>query len=143
MSTVFKLVEQDAAGVAALLDQLKASPQWQEIATGMANQADPSNQRAPEERHQSSTADTESSLIDNRNESVTSLLSQLELPAINAISPSNSARVPAHQSSPVELEESRKNISFRAALPILSDLAEHKSFLSGVKKVGRWCSQCT
>jgi hypothetical protein len=119
-----------------LLDQLKASPQWQEIAAGIADQADPSSQ--PVERLNDSRPETEPSLNRDNNDSVASLLSQLECSANtnrNDAGPSNSAKGWARRA--VELEENRRNISFRAALPILSELAEHGSFLSAVKKVSR------
>jgi len=119
----------DAAGVVALLDQLKASPQWQEIAAGIiVDQADASSQPLPPEERPAGTEPSD------RNESVASLLSQLGLPAMNrSAGPTNLARV--SETRPAELEENRRNVSFRAALPILSELAEHESFLSGVKKL--------
>ena len=100
-----------------------------------------STQRQPEERiNHTKTGKTE--LADPNNESVASLLSQLEFPVMSpSAGPSNSVRAFAgrdrvNQTRPVELEENRRNISFRAALPILSELAEHEPFLSGLKKVG-------
>jgi len=100
---------------------------------------EPSTQRQfPEER----ITHSKTELAVPNNVSVASLLSQLEFPVGPSAGPSNSARVCAgrdrNQTRPVELEleESRRNISFRAALPILSELAEHEPFLSGLKKVG-------
>lgn len=102
----------------------------------MVDQPDCSTQ--PEERINRTEADP-SPIAHPNNESVASLLSQLEFPAMDR--PSSSARVFAarvnqNQTRPAELDENRKNVSFRAALPILSELAERESFLSGVKKVG-------
>ncbi len=105
----------------------------------MVDQPESSTQpERPEERIKHSKTETE--LTDPNNESVASLLSQLEFPATSpSAGPSNSARIRhrVNQTRPVELEENRRNISFRAALPILSELAEHEPFLSGLKKVGR------
>ena len=104
----------------------------------MVDQADCSTR--PEEQINRTEADP-SPIAHPLNESVASLLSQLEFPAMDRnAGPSNSARVFAgrvnqNQTRPAELDENRKNISFRAALPILSELAENESFLSGVKKV--------
>lgn len=129
---VFDSTKQDAAGVAALLDQLKASPQWQELASELIDNKGRKPQ-PPESLLNDSRSETQSTptSIDHTNESVASLLSQLEFP------PTFSAHVhiaPVNQTR--QVKQNPREISFRAALPILSELAENDSFLSDVKKVG-------
>ncbi len=67
--------------------------------------------------------------------SVSALLSQLTPLSVNAGSSSvQSHVVPENKRSLVD-EGNRRNLSFQAALPIISQIAEDKSFISAVRKV--------
>jgi len=103
----------------------------------MVDQVDPESSTQPEAEERIKHSKTETELADPTNESVASLLSQLEFPATgSSAGPNNSASIRHRVNQTRGLEENRRNVSFRAALPILSELAEHEPFLSGLKKVG-------
>lgn len=74
------------------------------------------------------------------NTSVASLLSQLKPLSVNAranlssLSGQKHAN-PSSQLNPSSVEEDRRKVSFREALPILSELADDAPFVAAVRKV--------
>jgi hypothetical protein len=83
--------------------------------------------------------------LGNDSISVSALLSQLTPLSVNAGASSPSVQshvVPESKRSPVN-EGNRRNLSFPAALPIISQLAEDKSFISAVRKVQVLRNDCS
>jgi len=111
---------------------LKASAEWQELTAEMTNSSALSNSGQSINPPPNDTASLGDDSI-----SVSALLSQLTPLSVNAGAsspPVQSHVVPENKRSLVD-EVTRRNLSFPAALPIISQLAEDKSFISAVRKV--------
>ncbi|KAF8165104.1 hypothetical protein B0H34DRAFT_223031 [Crassisporium funariophilum] len=147
----------DAAGVAALLDQLKSSTAWQELANNTTPALPPPSQAPPPPESGDTNAGTEniSNISPVSGTSVASLLSQLKPFSPGPSRPTGDPRyhgeVQHVQAAPTqvlyqpellnhsritpEAQQDVKNFTFQQALPVISRLADDPSVISAVKKM--------
>ncbi|KIK65732.1 hypothetical protein GYMLUDRAFT_258424 [Collybiopsis luxurians FD-317 M1] len=123
----------DAAGIQALLEQLKSSQAWQEAVA--SSSAPNENQVAPQaEEHCLEESQSDSA----PSSSVAELLSQLQTEPntdhSSELSPSRSVPQPISTPSIRTVDESR-HLTFQQALPVIASLSANPQFIQTLKSI--------